>query len=115
MQLPDFLSRPFIFIDIPGLFLRFCGTDPATGACLHLRLLTVSRAAGRLPFPLACPRRKEGRRNTAEPQNPTFLWRPRPTSQEPSQGVREFERREEPNTLIAYYIGRRFVKHFFVA
>ena len=44
----------------------------------HLRLLTVSRSAGLLPFLLAYPLRKERRRNPAESQNPTFMSRTPP-------------------------------------
>ena len=52
---------------------RKCSAFRSVG--LHLRLLTVSRSAGLLPFLLAYPLRKERRRNPAESQNPTFMSR----------------------------------------
>ena len=55
---------------------RKCSAFRSVG--LHLRLLTVSRSAGLLPFLLAYPLRKERRRNPAESQNPTFMSRTLP-------------------------------------
>ena len=52
---------------------RKCSVFRSVG--LHLRLLTVSRAAGLLPFLSAYLLRKERRRNPAESSNPTFMSR----------------------------------------